>query len=43
MPLTGTAQATRSSAAAIQNVVAPPPEMPVTPIRSGSTSGRLTR
>ena len=43
MPLTGTAHLTRSSAAAIQNVAAPPPEMPVTPMRSASTSGRLTR
>ena len=41
MPLIGTAHATRSSAAAIQNVAAPPPEIPVTPIRAGSTSGRL--
>ena len=30
MPLTGTATLTRSSAAAIQNVAAPPPLMPVT-------------
>ena len=43
MPLTGTATFTRSSAAAIQNVAAPPPLMPVTAIRCGSTSGRLRR
>ena len=40
---TGTATLTRSSAAAIQKVAAPPPEMPVTPMRSGSTSGRVSR
>ena len=43
IPLTGTATFTRSSAAETQNVDAPPPLMPVTPIRSGSTSVRLTR
>ena len=37
MPLTGTATFTRSSAAAIQNVAAPPPLIPVTPIRAGSS------
>ncbi len=40
MPLTGTATRTRSSAAATQNVAAPPPLIPVTPMRCGSTSGR---
>ncbi len=43
MPLTGTATFTRSSAALIQIVAAPPPEMPVTPMRSGSTSLRVRR
>jgi len=40
MPLTGAVALTRSSAAEIQNVAAPPPEMPVAPMRSWSTSGR---
>ncbi len=43
MPLTGTATFTRSSAAATQKVAAPPPLIPVTAMRSGSTSGRLNR
>ena len=43
MPDTGTATFTRSSVAASQTVVAPPPEMPVAPILSASTSGRMQR
>ena len=40
VPQTGEQALTRSSAAAIDHVAAPPPEMPVTPSRVASTSGR---
>ena len=39
---TGAAAWTRSSTAASYHVIAPPPEIPVTPMRRGSTSGRVS-
>ena len=43
IPATGTATLIRSSIAAIHQLYAPPPLRPVTPMRSGSTSGRVCK
>ena len=41
--LTGAAAVTRSSTGITMKVCVPPPEAPVQPMRSGSTSGRSCR